>query len=160
MTESQFILPDWPAPANVRALQTTREGGVSVAGYAGLNLAQHVGDDPVAVSANREQLQSACLPAEPRWLNQVHGPVSVHADTVTEPVDADAAWTMTADVVCAVLTADCLPVLFCDRDGRQVAAAHAGWRGLCSGVLGINRRSISGCRYRRGAIYWSGWVPL
>lgn len=128
-----WIVPDWPAPARVRSFMSTRAGGVSPAPYASLNPASHVGDDPAAVAANRRIL-AAALPAEPQWLNQVHGcGVAVcPADGVS---DADAAVARTPGQVCAVLTADCLPVLFCDRDGTVVAAAHAGWRGLAAGVL-------------------------
>lgn len=130
----QIIKPDWPAPAAVQALVTTRAGGVSLPPYDSLNLGDHVGDDPVAVVLNRQRLR-ALLPAEPRWLKQVHGTVVAKADMIVEPVEADAAVSFTAGMVCAVLTADCLPVLFCDRQGTRVAAAHAGWRGLAAGVL-------------------------
>ncbi len=130
----QIIKPDWPAPAAVQALVTTRAGGVSLPPYDSLNLGDHVGDDPVAVVLNRQRLH-ALLPAEPRWLKQVHGTVVAKADMIVEPVEADAAVSFTAGMVCAVLTADCLPVLFCNRQGTRVAAAHAGWRGLAAGVL-------------------------
>jgi YfiH family protein len=133
---ADFIEPDWPAPENVHAIATTRSGGVSAAGYASLNLGDHVHDDPAAVASNRQQLVSLLqLPEEPRWLAQVHSPVVVSANSVQGRVEADASWTGSPDVVCTVLTADCLPVLMCDMQGRQVAAAHAGWRGLCAGVL-------------------------
>lgn len=130
-----LIVPDWPAPASVRALQTTRTGGVSRGPWAGFNLGDHVGDDPQAVAANRARLR-AVLPAEPTWLRQVHGTVAVDAARAGKTVpEADAAFASVPGVVCAVLTADCLPVLFCDRAGTVVAAAHAGWRGLQAGVL-------------------------
>jgi len=129
-----WIVPDWPAPAAVRALVTTRSGGVSGAPYEGLNLGSHVGDAAAAVHANR-RLLAAHLPAEPVWLEQVHGVDVVRAATASAGAAADAAFTREAGVVCAVLTADCLPVLFCDRGGSVVAAAHAGWRGLLGGVL-------------------------
>jgi YfiH family protein len=130
------IQPEWPAPARVRALMTTRAGGVSSPPYASLNLGAHVGDDPASVAENRVRLR-ALLPAEPRWLNQVHGNEVVDLDTRPEDMrpDADAAIARAPDTVCAVLTADCLPVLFCDRAGTVVAATHAGWRGLAGGVL-------------------------
>jgi YfiH family protein len=132
----EIIRPDWAAPDHVKAAITTRAGGVSQAGYASLNLASHVGDDPAAVNENRNRLVAALgLERQPAWLNQVHGVDVVHADAIRAPVDADAAFTRTAGVACVVLTADCLPVLFTDRAGRQVAVAHAGWRGLCAGVL-------------------------
>ena len=128
-----LILPDWPAPARVRSLMTTREGGVSHAPWASLNLGDHVGDDPRHVAANRARLRQQ-LPADPAWLRQVHSArvVKIGQDSNRE---ADAACTRLAGQVCAVLTADCLPVLFCDRAGSIVAASHAGWRGLAGGVL-------------------------
>lgn len=129
-----FIVPDWPAPAHVRALQTTRTGGCSPAPWASFNLGDHVGDDPARVAANRTALRRL-LPGEPCWLRQVHGTVAVDVGKVAEMTAADAAWTARPGTVCAVMTADCLPVLFCDRAGTTVAAAHAGWRGLAAGVL-------------------------
>ncbi|GHU12160.1 laccase domain protein [Betaproteobacteria bacterium] len=130
-----FIVPDWPAPAAVRAVVTTRHGGVSAAPWASFNLATHVGDEPTAVAANRARLRLH-LPAEPCWLEQVHGCGVVDAGVGTAGVPvADAAVTRTVGRVCAVLTADCLPVLFCDEAGSVVAVAHAGWRGLAAGVL-------------------------
>ena len=130
----RVITPDWPAPARVKSLMTTREGGVSAEPYASWNLGDHVQDDSLAVAANRALLRQN-LPAEPVWLNQVHGTLVVQADAVIGVPDADAAFTRQPGTVCAVLTADCLPVLFCARDGSVVAAAHAGWRGLAAGVL-------------------------
>lgn len=134
---SELIIPDWPAPANVRACSTTRSGGVSQAPWQSLNLGTHVGDDESAVQANRERLIAlAELPAMPVWLEQVHGTDVLRLDgNAPSAVQADAAWSEQPGAVCAVMTADCLPVLFCSQDGRQVAAAHAGWRGLCAGVL-------------------------
>ncbi|MCG9124441.1 peptidoglycan editing factor PgeF [Laribacter hongkongensis] len=132
----QNLTAGWPAPARVRTLVTTRDGGISLAPYASLNLGQHVGDDPAAVAENRARLR-ACLPAEPFWLNQVHG-IGVQeacADAPDVPPDADAGLTRQPGVVCAVMTADCLPVLLTDRSGSVVAAAHAGWRGLCNGII-------------------------
>lgn len=129
-----FLIPDWPAPANIQTRVTTRSGGMSVAPYASFNLGDHVGDDPAAVAANRAALRS-CLPAEPLWLKQVHGRgIAVASQAVGVP-EADGGVSRHAGRVCAVLTADCLPVLFCDRAGTAVAAAHAGWRGLAAGVL-------------------------
>lgn len=129
-----FLLPDWPAPKHVRALQTTRVGGVSSGVYAGLNLGSHVGDDVAHVAENRSLLREY-LPSEPFWLNQVHGTDVVDAASAGTLATADASYASGAGKVCAVLTADCLPVLFCSEDGAVVAAAHAGWRGLAAGVL-------------------------
>ena len=128
-----MILPDWPAPPRVKCLMTTREGGVSGAPWASFNLGDHVGDDPAHVVANRARLRQS-LPAEPGWLRQVHSARVVELGRDTNP-EADASFTREAAQVCAVLTADCLPVLFCDHSGSVVAAAHAGWRGLADGVL-------------------------
>lgn len=133
-----WIVPDWPAPRRVRALSTTRNGGFSRGPYRSLNLGTNSGDDPAAVARNRGVLRSE-LPAEPVWLRQVHGAgVLVHGAAPVhdaEPPLADAQVARVSGVVCAVLAADCLPVLFCDRAGTEVAAAHAGWRGLAAGVL-------------------------
>ncbi|WP_339459221.1 peptidoglycan editing factor PgeF [Pseudomonas sp. EA_105y_Pfl2_R69] len=128
-----WLTPQWPAPARVKSCVTTRVGGISVAPYDSLNLGEHVGDDPVAVAKNRQRLVSL-LGCRPAWLRQVHGTRVVEA--LAEPdADADASWTATPGVACAIMTADCLPALFCDRAGTRVAAAHAGWRGLAAGVL-------------------------
>lgn len=132
----ELIRPDWPAPANVQAFSTTRTGGVSRPPFDSLNLAAHVGDAPRSVEANRRLLaRYACLPSEPQWLAQCHGNTVVRLPVGGNP-RADAATTVQPDVVCAVLTADCLPLLLCNRDGTQVAAIHAGWKGLCAGVIG------------------------
>lgn len=131
-----WIIPDWPLPPGVRSLVTTRHGGVSGGACDSLNLGDHVGDDPRAVAENRARL-ARHLPAAPVWLRQVHGTgvVELPLSATAEAPCADAAFTRHAGVVCAVLTADCLPVLLCDRGGSVVAAAHAGWRGLLAGVL-------------------------
>lgn len=134
MQNLPFIVPDWPAPANVKALQTTRLGGVSKAPYASLNLGAHVQDDPIAVAHNR-QLLSPYLPSEPVWVNQVHGTKVIDAGKSGCLETADGAYTTQANVVCVTMTADCLPVLLCDCAGTVVAAVHAGWRGLCDGVI-------------------------
>lgn len=128
------ITPDWPAPANVRSLQTTRNGGGSVSPYASFNLGSHVGDNPLVVSRNR-MLLSTFLPSEPVWLNQVHGTVVSNADHASCLPEADASVSSHPGAVCVVMTADCLPILFCDESGSVVGAAHAGWRGLCDGVI-------------------------
>ncbi len=133
-----FISPVWPCPPSVRSAQTTRHGGVSQPPFDSLNLATHVGDYPACVQANRARLrQELDLPSEPIWLEQVHGVDVYHAfgDTPTTPPRADAAYTRQPGRVLAVLTADCLPVLFCAHNGAEIAVAHAGWRGLCAGVL-------------------------
>lgn len=129
------LTPTWPAPANVRAMVTTRQGGNSLPPYDGFNLGLHVGDDPAMVNAHRAAL-AAALPAKPVWLNQVHGiDVANLSMPLHDHVTADAAAAFAPNQVCAVMTADCLPVLFARIDGSAVAAAHAGWRGLCDGVL-------------------------
>lgn len=128
------IIPDWPAPKNVHALQTTRIGGVSVAPYHNFNLGDHVGDAAQAVARNR-QLLSSILPTEPVWLQQVHGTVVADADSAGCLVQADAAVARRRGSVCVVMTADCLPVLLCDDAGTVVGAAHAGWKGLAAGVI-------------------------
>lgn len=136
MGVNRVISADWPAPPGIVAVSTTREHGVSEGPYASFNLATHVGDEPAQVAENRRLLrQRLALPEAPRWLQQVHGTDVATADSVLEPVAADAAYSASVGVVCAVLTADCLPVLFCDSRGQQVAAAHAGWAGLVAGVL-------------------------
>ena len=128
-----FLIPDWPAPAGIRACVTTRANGVSVAPFDSFNLGDHVGDDPVAVAHNRQRL-TQIFDVQPAWLSQVHGVVVAPADP-QQIVEADASWTAMPGIACTVMTADCLPALFCDRAGTRVAAAHAGWRGLAAGVL-------------------------
>jgi YfiH family protein len=164
-----WVEPDWPAPAGVRALSTLRSGGVSLAPYASLNLGAHVGDLPEAVAENRRRLAlEAGLPTEPVWLAQVHGTSVIDLDAVhrdatgigANPVNtagdrelagravsaalgpADAAFTRQAGRVCAILTADCLPVLLTEESGGVVAAAHAGWRGLAGGVIEATVRAL------------------
>jgi polyphenol oxidase len=139
-----LIRPEWPAPAGVGALMSTREGGVSEAPWASLNLGLSVGDEAAAVHENRRRFfaalrSSASRPAaRPMWLHQVHGTQVVELTETTDEATlprADAAWTRAAGVACIIGAADCLPVLFAARDGRAVAAAHAGWRGLAAGVI-------------------------
>ena len=129
-----WIVPDWPAPARVKAFITTRSGGVSSGPFQSLNLGDHVGDVPGDVAANRAKL-SGYLPSTPVWLRQVHGTNVVAAESAESGVEADSAHTATPGIVCAILTADCLPVLICDRNGSQIAAVHAGWRGLSQSVI-------------------------
>lgn len=150
-----WLTPNWPAPVNVRALTTTRGGGVSQGPYASLNLATHVGDDRDAVLRNRSLLRRAAkLPAEPIWLEQVHGTtVWTGGPTSSTPV-ADASVAKRPGEICTILTADCLPVLFCDIDGRCVGAAHAGWRGLAGGVLEATLKAMSVSPQR--VIAWLG----
>lgn len=144
-----WIVPDWPAPARVRALFTTRPGGVSVGPHASLNLGLNAGDDVAAVQANRARL-AAAIGARPGWLAQVHGTAVANADQAAyaaTPPAADASVTVAPGVACAVLVADCLPVLLCDVEGRAVGAAHAGWRGLCAGVI---EQAVATLRQRVG----------
>jgi polyphenol oxidase len=135
-TALTWIQPDWPAPPGVHAAFTLRQGGFSTDAYASFNLALHCGDDPAHVTANRALLQHALkLPHAPLWLEQVHGARVVDVATARHDARADGIYTVTPGEVCAVMTADCLPVLFCSRDGNKIAAAHAGWRGLATGIL-------------------------
>lgn len=160
---AELIRPHWPhCPANVRSLATTRRGGVSAgpyddgAGGGGLNLGMHVGDAPALVRANRELL-AASLPGAPAWISQVHGVAVVDAATVGpgQPVRvADASIATAPGVVCAVMTADCLPVLFADMQGTVVGAAHAGWRGLADGVLQETVRAMRAA----GAAEITAWL--
>ncbi|MDT8281963.1 MAG: peptidoglycan editing factor PgeF [Gammaproteobacteria bacterium] len=143
----------WPdnklcKPEAVHALTTLINGGVSQRGYSSFNLAAHVGDDPEAVKTNRLRLMNELqLPAEPVWLDQVHSNTVIHADAIEvsdlRPVAADASVSSTPGVVCAVLTADCLPVFFCDQSASEVAVAHAGWRGLHAGILSKTIEAMS-----------------
>ena len=155
-TSGAWIVPEWPAPANVGSLVTTRSGGLSRGVFSSLNLGDHVGDDPAAVAANREKVL-ARVGARPVWLNQVHGRrvVDVAACLAgSPPFEADAAFSRRPGAACAIMTADCLPVLFCDEDGTVVAAAHAGWRGLQAGVLEATIESMGVCARR--VMAWLG----
>lgn len=136
MPDLEVIHADWDAPAIVSGFTTTRIGGVSEGAFGGFNLGDHVGDNPQAVTENRRRLQTQCaLPNAPKWLNQTHGATVVDAATTVSTLGADASYTRAPNVVCAILTADCLPVLLCDVQGSAVAAAHCGWRGLVAGIL-------------------------
>lgn len=153
-----LIMPDWPAPDVVQACFTTRAGGVSQGVYAGLNVGAHVGDEPAAVANNRQQLQHHLQLAQmPLWLNQVHGTDVYELLAGAYPVQpptADAAVCRVRGAALSVMTADCLPVLFCDTEGRVVASAHAGWRGLCHGVL---EKTVTGMAVEPAAILaWLG----
>jgi YfiH family protein len=140
-----WITPDWPAPPQVRSVITTRNGGVSSGAYANFNLGLHCGDAEASVLANRIELRK-WLPQEPRWLNQVHGAQTVTADEVTEPPEADASIARRHGTVCAIMVADCMPVLLCDTKASVVGIAHAGWRGLSAGVIenALNSMNVAG----------------
>lgn len=147
LCEPAWLMPDWPSPPGVHALSTLRMGGVSLVPYESLNLGAQVGDDPASVAINRRRLAMlAELPTEPIWLTQVHGNGVVAlagALSSATPAKADASWTRSPAQVCAVLTADCLPVLFATESGDAVAAAHAGWRGLSCGVLEATVKALA-----------------
>jgi hypothetical protein len=133
---SDWLKPQWPAPASVEAIVTTRSGGVSQPPWDSFNPALHVGDDPQAVASNRERLQQRMGYQRPvQWLTQVHGNHCAVVTVAGAAIEADAAYTRTPEQPIAVMTADCLSVFLCDRQGREVAVAHAGWRGLCAGIL-------------------------
>lgn len=150
-----YIKAEWPAPANVRAVSTLRSGGVSVAPYDSLNLGHHVGDAAEAVAENRRRVrETLALPNEPVWLNQVHGVDVVSAQGAPGIPCADASVVDAVGTVAAVLTADCLPVVLCDRRGTRAAVAHAGWRGLLAGIL---ERTVSSMHTERGELLaWLG----
>jgi polyphenol oxidase len=145
MTEIELMAPDWPAPARVHAAFTTRRGGASAPPFDSLNIAAHVGDDAVAVAGNRDRVRRALrLPADPVWLEQVHGASVVDLDAGSNigTPRADAVVTRKSGRVCVIQVADCMPVLFAARDGSAVGAAHAGWRGLAAGVLEATVRAL------------------
>lgn len=141
-----ILIPDWPAPSNVRAYSTNRLGGVSLVPYHSLNLGDHVGDSEEAVKQNRQYIQQQLsLPSSPVWLQQVHGSwVHRLSDASVGVIEADASFSDKQGMVCVVMTADCLPLLICNRAGTVVAAVHAGWRGLCDGVIESTIRRL-GC---------------
>lgn len=138
-----MIIPDWPAPSTIRACTTVRTGGVSESPYHTFNLADHVGDRSEDVKTNRALLKKMLdLPSEPLWLEQTHSTIVLHAAT-SHDTKADASFTDQPDQVCAVMTADCLPVLLCNRQGTRVAAIHAGWRGLANGIIENTVRAMN-----------------
>jgi polyphenol oxidase len=150
-----FVLPEWPARQTIGALATTRRGGHSRGPYGGFNLALHVGDDPEAVLANRGALVSRLgLSRSPRWLHQVHGSRVIDAGEAGADPEADGAWTSVPGVACAVLTADCLPILLCDRAGTRIAALHCGWRGIAKGVIAAGIAAL--CHPPDGLLAWLG----
>jgi YfiH family protein len=155
---AQWLVPDWPAPANVRAVCTTRHGGVSLGRYDSLNLGDHVGDEPAHVGRNRALLRDA-IGAQPVFLQQVHGTgvVALDAaqDAVRDGTAADACTATTTGLACTIMVADCLPVLFTDEAGHRVAAAHAGWRGLAGGVLEQTLKSFEDAGVAR-VVAWVG----
>lgn len=165
LTKASLISPDWPAPPSVRAYATTRFGGYSQAPYHSLNLGRHVNDEPALVQKNRQALAEylGLAPSDFAWLEQVHGAEVYHTDmpradmkalsTENNVPCADASFSRQQGAVCVVMTADCLPVLFCDKQGRQVAAAHAGWRGLCGGVL---ERTVAEFERAEDVLAWLG----
>lgn len=140
------IIPNWPAPKQVKAFASTRRDGFSLGVYQGLNLGTHVGDDQQLVVKNRDWLaQQAKMPSAPIWLNQTHSTVVVKQNEPTQQVlDADGVWTQAPGVVCSAMTADCLPVLLTNEQGSQVAAVHAGWRGLANGIIENAVAQLSG----------------
>jgi len=131
-----WITPDWPAPQQVHAASTCRTGGFSQGKFASLNLAQHVSDDMAHVLANRELIKNKLsLPSNPVWLQQTHSTQVVCADFIKGAIEADASYTRRKNIVCTILTADCLPLLLCNQQGTYIAAIHAGWRGLLTGII-------------------------
>ena len=151
-----YLTANWQAPPNVYAISTYRTGGVSLGAYRSFNLATHVGDELAAVQQNRQRLKtSLALPSEPFWLTQTHSAQAVRAQLGVTSVSADASYSKQAGIVCAVLTADCLPVLLCSTDGLQIAAIHAGWRGL---ALGIISNTIAQLRADNPACQLIAWL--
>ncbi|MFW5431284.1 MAG: peptidoglycan editing factor PgeF [Methylophilaceae bacterium] len=144
--QASLIVQKWPAPTNVRSIQTTRTGGISTAPYDSFNLGDHANDNPHHVAHNR-QLLSDLVPTEPVWLNQTHGVQVIDAALSTCIETADASFTTNTNIVCVTMTADCLPVLLCDKAGTVVASVHAGWRGLCDGVIEevVKSMPVSAC---------------
>lgn len=137
MIQDGFITPNWPVPKHIKCLTTTRQGGLSDSPFDSFNLGVHVGDEISCVEANRLKLMHiANLPSSPQWLSQTHSTTVAQIDKgIIDTTHADAVYTQEVNQICAVLTADCLPVLFCSDNGDEIAAAHAGWRGLADGIL-------------------------
>ena len=136
MKQKHYLIPDWPAPTHIKACFTLRMNGHSQSPYDSFNLGAHVNDNANAVAANRKQLiDELGLKSSPLWLNQIHGAQAIDIETAVSTSAADAVYAKKPHQVCAVLTADCMPVFLCDRQGSIVALAHAGWRGLAAGVI-------------------------
>lgn len=155
MKNNPWLSPEWPAPANIHAATTLRTGGVSLAPYNSLNPASHVGDNAEHVHENRQRIKSLLnLPAEPLWLQQTHSNQAVYAqaNSISANADADASYTDQTNVVCVVMTADCLPLLVCSADGLQIAAIHAGWRGLLDGIIS----NTIDCFATKNLLVWLG----
>ena len=152
---SDYWLPaKWPAPDHIHAGTSTRVPGFSHLPYAEFNLARHVGDDEISVQRNRDQLRSYLqLPAEPHWLNQTHGNDVIEIHTALSPRDADAAYTSKPGIVCALLTADCVPILVSNKIGTEIAAIHAGWRGLAANIIA---KALS--RFKSGTDELLAWI--
>lgn len=131
-----WLRANWPAPAHIRAGTSIRTGGASHTPYDQLNLATHVGDEIEVVNQNRQLLlKHLKIPSEPVWLEQIHSSKTISLDTVPDNIIADGCHTSKRNTVCAILTADCVPVLFCNSSGTKIAAIHAGWRGICNGII-------------------------
>ncbi len=140
---NNIIIPDWPAPTNIRALSTTRQGGISQPPFDSFNVGDHVNDDSHCVALNRAQLtRQENLPEDPRWLKQVHGHLVINSQQWQLGTEADAIVSQQSNHVCTIMTADCLPILLCNQQGDTVAAIHAGWRSLASGIIEQTLRSF------------------
>jgi len=155
-TSLHLITPDWPAPSQVRAIVTTRKGGYSVSPYDSFNLGEYTDDDVKAVRLNRRKLEAHIGIPNIRWIKQVHGVdvIDVYKSDSSNTLEADGCYTESVNQVCAIVTADCLPILICNREGSRVAALHAGWRGLANGIIetGLNRSGIP----PEDALVWFG----
>ena len=136
MKANNFLTPEWNVPSHIHAAMSLRSGGVSEHVYSSLNPASHVGDDDTKVLENRQFLrESLQLPSEPVWLEQTHSATVIQAEKLKSEMNADASFTAESGVVCAVLTADCLPILLCSKKGEKIASIHVGWRGLLAGII-------------------------
>ncbi len=136
MNSDNYLTPDWDVPITIHAAMSLRKNGVSVGDYSSLNLATHVDDDIERVLINRQRIKiNLNLPSEPIWLNQSHSSQVIQADKISSLSFADASFTSKTGIVCSVLTADCLPLLICSKNGDNIAAIHAGWRGLLAGII-------------------------